>query len=52
MGIEVAGETPSLRGEFIKEIHRVLEHTQTPTWELAPNLLMGSRGGDWKLAGR
>ena len=29
MGIEVAGETPSLTGEFIGETHSVLEHTQT-----------------------
>ena len=26
---EVAGETPSLTGEFVGETHRVLEHTQT-----------------------
>ena len=25
----MAGETPSLTGEFIGEIHRILEHTQT-----------------------
>ena len=29
MGVEVAGESPSLTGEFIGETHRVLEHTQT-----------------------
>ena len=29
MRVEAAGETPSLIGEFVGEIHRVLEHTQT-----------------------
>ena len=29
MGVEVAGETPSLIGEFVGEMHRVLECTQT-----------------------
>ena len=29
MGFVVAGETPSLTGEFIGETHRVLEITQT-----------------------
>ena len=29
MGIEVAGETPSLTREFVGEPHRVLERTQT-----------------------
>ena len=29
VGIEVAGETPSLTGEFVGETHRVLESTQT-----------------------
>ena len=29
VGVEVVGETPSLTGEFIGEIHRVLECTQT-----------------------
>ena len=29
MVVEVAGETPSLTGEFVGETHRVLEHTQT-----------------------
>ena len=28
MGVEVAGETPSLTGEFVGETHRVLECTQ------------------------
>ena len=28
-GAVAAGETPSLTGEFIRETHRVLEHTQT-----------------------
>ena len=28
MGLVVAEETPSLKGEFIGETHRVLEHTQ------------------------
>ena len=28
MGVEAAGETPSLTGEFIRETHRVLECTQ------------------------
>ena len=31
MGVEVAGETPSLIGEFIRETHRVLEYAQTHT---------------------
>ena len=29
VGVEAAGETPSLTGEVIGETHRVLEHTQT-----------------------
>ena len=29
MGVEVAGETPSLTEKFSGETHRVLEHTQT-----------------------
>ena len=29
MGVEVAGETPNLIGQFIGETHRVLECTQT-----------------------
>ena len=28
MGVEAAGETPSLKEEFIGETHMVLEHTQ------------------------
>ena len=28
MGVEAAGETPSLAGELIGETHRVLEHLQ------------------------
>ena len=28
MGVEAAGETPSLTGELVGEIHRVQEHTQ------------------------
>ena len=28
MGVAVAGETPSLTGEFVGETHRVLDHTQ------------------------
>ena len=28
MGVEAAGETPSLTGEFVGEIHRVFECTQ------------------------
>ena len=28
VGVEVAGETPSLTGEFIGKTHRVLEGTQ------------------------
>ena len=28
VGVAVVGETPSLTGEFIGEIHKVLEHTQ------------------------
>ena len=29
----MAGEIPSLTGEFVRETHRVLEHTQThPHW--------------------
>ena len=31
MGVEVAGETPSLIGEFVGEMHRVLECTETYT---------------------
>ena len=31
VGIEAAGENPSLTGEFIREIHRVLECTQAHT---------------------
>ena len=30
MGVEVVGETPSLRGEFVGETHRVLECIQIP----------------------
>ena len=29
VGVEAAGEIPSLTGEFVGETHRVLEHTQT-----------------------
>ena len=29
MGVVAVGETPSLTGEFVGEIHRVLECTQT-----------------------
>ena len=29
MGVEAAGEIPSLTGEFVGQTHRVLEHTQT-----------------------
>ena len=55
MGVVVAvGETPSLTGEFVGETHMVLECTQThPPRESAPqgpNLLVGSRGSDWKPA--
>ena len=33
VGVKVAGETPSLTGEFTGETHRVLEHTQAhPPW--------------------
>ena len=34
MGVQAAaGETPSLRGEFVAQTHRVLECTQThPPW--------------------
>ena len=36
MRVEVAGETPSLTGEFVGGTHRVLESTQNPhTWESA-----------------
>ena len=28
MGVEAAGEIPSLTGEFVGETHRILEHTQ------------------------
>ena len=31
MGVAVAGETPSLAGEFLGDIHRVLEYTQAHT---------------------
>ena len=55
MEVEAAvGETPSLTGEFVAETQKVLEYTQNPpTQESAPegpNLIMGSGGGDWKLA--
>ena len=29
VGVEAAGETPRLTGEFVGKTHRVLEHTQT-----------------------
>ena len=33
VGVDMAGETPSLTGEFAGETHGVLEHTQTyPPW--------------------
>ena len=39
-------ETPSLTGEFVREIHKVLKYTNPPARESAPeepNLLVGSR---------
>ena len=29
MGVAAVGKTPRLIGEFVRETHRVLEHTQT-----------------------
>ena len=49
VGVEVAGETPSLTGEFVGETHRVLECTQAHlprNSTRGPNLLVGSGGSD------
>ena len=49
VGVVAGGDTPSLTGEIIGETHRVLEHTNQPTQESAPegpNFLAGSGGSD------
>ena len=52
-GVEAAGETPSLAGVPRRDLQGLRMYTKPPTWELAPegpNLLVGSRGSDRKLA--